>query len=152
MATPSYQEQMNQMRISQLELENKMLKEQLKAYELKFGPLTAPTAPSGRLPFTSLNFPEFLVDQEMDTSDGVPPPYGDPALATKREQILAEKKAASEKFLSMMSNFKTRLMQTVTEDEENTPTEESFNMPSQVTTQESSINLESPVDSPINTQ
>lgn len=41
----AYTYQMAQLRISQLELENKMLKEQLRECELKKGALNAPTPP-----------------------------------------------------------------------------------------------------------
>lgn len=137
MATESvsaYTYQMAQMRISQLELENKMLKEQLKAHELHNVSITA----TPQLQEAPAAVPALVIEEGAE---------GD--LQALRTKAMAERDAASAKFRTLMDKHQKLLNEGSDED---TSTEDSFSLPSPLNSQETDISLDSPTFTPLNTQ
>lgn len=129
----AYAYQMAQMRISQLELENKMLKEQLREYELKKGAFNAPMPPP------PVAAPAMVIDNQ-----------GDDVLRELRTKAMAEREAASAKFLALMGNYQKLLSDGSDED---MSTEDSFSLPSSpLNTLDTDLSMDSPISTPLNTQ
>lgn len=137
MATESvsaYTYQMAQMRISQLELENKMLKEQLRAQELHNVSITA----TPQLQEAPAAVPALVIEEGAE---------GD--LQSLRTKAMAERDAACAKFMTLMDKYQKLLTEGSDED---MSTDDSFSLPSPLNSQETDISLDSPTFTPLNTQ
>lgn len=125
---------MAQMRISQLELENKMLKEQLRARELHNVSITA----TPQLQEAPAAVPALVIEEGAE---------GD--LQALRTKAMAERDAASAKFQALLDKHQKLLNEGSDED---MSSDDSFSLPSPLNSQETDISLDSPTFTPLNTQ